>query len=86
MYRALVRADDAGLPVAQLQRKLWIAASTLSHPLHRLIQMGLVSQERRATMIICRANCNAMDRLIRFLVDECCADAAFAGAENEAAA
>lgn len=75
VYRALVRAGDAGLPVGRLQEKLDIAASTLSHHLHRLILTGLVTQERRSTTLICRANYPAMDSLVGFLVDECCVDA-----------
>ena len=68
LYRALVRAGDAGLPVGRLQQKLRIAASTLSHHLHRLILTGLVSQERQSTTLICRANYPAMDSLLGFLV------------------
>ena len=64
-----------GLPVGQLQEKLRIAASTLSHHLHRLILTGLVTQERQATTLICRANYPAMNSLVGFLVDECCVDA-----------
>jgi ArsR family transcriptional regulator len=75
VYRLLVRAGDAGLPVGRLQERLGIAASTLSHHLHRLILTGLVTQERQATTLICRANYPAMDALIGFLGDECCADA-----------
>ena len=75
LYRALVRAGDAGLPVGHLQEKLRIAASTLSHHLHRLILTGLVTQERQATTLICRANYPAMNSLVGFLVDECCVDA-----------
>ena len=37
IYRILVRAGDAGLPVGRLQERIGIAASTLSHHLHRLI-------------------------------------------------
>jgi ArsR family transcriptional regulator, arsenate/arsenite/antimonite-responsive transcriptional repressor len=81
-----VRAGDAGLPVGQLQRKLGLAASTLSHHLHRLILTSLVSQERQVTTLICRANYPTMDSLIGFLVDECCADAACGHADGEAAA
>lgn len=61
VYRTLVRAGDSGLPVGSLQEKLGIAASTLSHHLHRLILTGLVTQERQATTLICRANYPAMD-------------------------
>jgi ArsR family transcriptional regulator, arsenate/arsenite/antimonite-responsive transcriptional repressor len=86
LYRVLVRAGDEGLPVGHLQEKLRIAASTLSHHLHRLILMGLVTQERRSTTLICRANYPAMDNLVGFLVDECCQDAGCAARQDEAAA
>ena len=83
LYRALVRAGDEGLPVGHLQEKLHIAASTLSHHLHRLILTGLVTQERHATTLICRANYPAMDSLVGFLVDECCVDAGCATQTEE---
>ena len=86
VYRALVRAGDAGLPVGRVQEKLGIAASTLSHHLHRLMLTGLVSQERQATTLICRANYAAMDRLVGYLVDECCVDAGCATNYGEVAA
>jgi ArsR family transcriptional regulator, arsenate/arsenite/antimonite-responsive transcriptional repressor len=86
LYRALVRAGDEGLPVGHLQEKLHIAASTLSHHLHRLILTGLVTQERRATTLICRANYPAMNGLVGFLVDECCVDAGCATSPGEFAA
>src|SRR5450631_2622333 len=75
VYRSLVRAGDGGLSVGRLQEKLGIAASTLSHHLHRLILTGLVTQERQSTTLICRANYPAMRNLLGFLADECCADA-----------
>ena len=66
IYRSLVRAGDSGLPVGRLQERIGIAASTLSHHLHRLILTGLVSQERQSTVLICRANYPAMDALLGF--------------------
>ncbi|TIP96964.1 MAG: helix-turn-helix transcriptional regulator, partial [Mesorhizobium sp.] len=60
--------------------------STLSHHLHRLILTGLVTQERQATTLICRANYPVMNDLLGFLADECCADAACGPAAGEAAA
>jgi ArsR family transcriptional regulator, arsenate/arsenite/antimonite-responsive transcriptional repressor len=86
VYRMLVRAGDAGLPVGSLQEKLAIAASTLSHHLHRLILVGLVTQERQATSLICRANYAAMTELVGFLVDECCVDAPCVSSEEETTA
>ena len=75
LYRALVRAGHAGLAVSRVQERLGIPASTLSHHLHRLILTGLVTQERHGTTLICRANYAAMNVLLGFLADECCADA-----------
>lgn len=75
LYRTLVRAGDDGLPVGRIQEKLDIAASTLSHHLKRLVDTGLVKQERQATTLICRANYPGMQALVGYLVDECCADA-----------
>ena len=86
IYRALVRAGEAGLPVGRLQQKLGIAASTLSHHLHRLIMTELVTQERQGTTLICRANYPAMNSLLGYLVDECCIDAACAETRSETAA
>jgi len=83
VYRALVRAGDGGLPVGHLQKRMRIAPSTLSHHLHRLILTGLVTQERQATTLICRANYPAMSNLLGFLADECCADTARASGSSE---
>jgi ArsR family transcriptional regulator len=74
IYRILVRAGEEGLPVGSIQEKLGIPASTLSHHCKRLIETGLVSQERQATTLICRAAYPAMQALIGYLADECCAD------------
>ena len=75
IYRMLVRSGEAGLPVGRLQEKIGIAGSTLSHHMKRLVEAGLVTQERQATTLICRAHYPSMNALIGFLVDECCMDA-----------
>ncbi len=74
IYRALVRAGHAGMPVGRLQDKLKIPASTLSHHIKTLVAVGLVSQVRESTTLICHANYDAMRGLVQFLVAECCAE------------
>lgn len=74
IFRALVRAGDEGLPVGALQARLEVAGSTLSHHLKTLIGVGLVTQQRRATTLVCRADYAIMRGLLDFLVAECCAD------------
>jgi|SRR5688500_4211313 ArsR family transcriptional regulator, arsenate/arsenite/antimonite-responsive transcriptional repressor len=75
IYRALVKAGDPGLPVGKLQNRLGIPASTLSHHIKALVITGLVTRERDATTLICRANYAVMRGLVSFLVDECCTEA-----------
>ena len=72
IYRTLVRVGESGLPVGQLQTRLGVAASTLSHHLQKLIQVDLVTQERQSTTLICRANYSVMQALVGFLTEECC--------------
>ena len=55
VFRLLVRAGEDGLAVGQLQKRLKIAGSTLSHHLRALITVDLVSQERQGTTLTCRA-------------------------------
>ncbi|MET3331845.1 MULTISPECIES: ArsR/SmtB family transcription factor [Bradyrhizobium] len=74
IYRALVRAGHSGMPVGRLQDKLKIPASTLSHHIKTLVAVGLVSQVRESTTLICHANFDAMRGLVDFLASECCAD------------
>lgn len=85
LYRTLVRAGDNGLPVGKLQLKLDIPSSTLSHHLKKLIEVNLVTQERQATTLICRANYSSMNGLIGYLADECCADAGGCVSTSESA-
>lgn len=85
IYRTLVRAGGNGLAVGKLQLKLEIAGSTLSHHIRKLVEVGLVSQERHATTLICRANYESMNGLIGYLADECCADMPACEASDAAA-
>jgi len=84
IYRALVRAGEPGMPVGKLQSRLTIAPSTLSHHLKSLIIVGLVTQERDATTLICRANYPVMRGLVDYLVAECCSEAECTAARQTA--
>ena len=75
LYRQLVRAGPDGLPVGQLRERLEIPGSTLSHHLAQLVSCGLVRQTREGRVLRCTADYATMDALIRFLAEECCADA-----------
>ena len=72
IYRILVRAGEEGMAVGRLQERLEIAASTLSHHLKALIAVGLVSQTREGTTLVCHTNYDLMRGLVDYLNDECC--------------
>jgi ArsR family transcriptional regulator, arsenate/arsenite/antimonite-responsive transcriptional repressor len=82
LYRALVRAGDAGSSVGALQAGLDLAGSTLSHHLKVLMAVGLVVQERHATTLICRANYRLMRDLVDYLGDECCSESSCSAPTN----
>jgi ArsR family transcriptional regulator len=74
IYRLLVRAGAEGLAVGRLQAKIDIAASTLSHHLKALVGVGLVTQTREGTTLVCHTNYELMRGLIDYLVEECCTE------------
>jgi ArsR family transcriptional regulator len=74
IYRALVRAGEEGMSVGRLQAKLDAAASTLSHHIKTLVIVGLVTQTREGTTLVCHANYPVMRDLLGFMVEECCAE------------
>ena len=76
IYRALIRAGGAGMPVGRLQERLKIAPSTLSHHIKSLVVVGLVTQVREATTLVCHANYSVMRELLDFLAAECCTESA----------
>jgi DNA-binding transcriptional ArsR family regulator len=75
VWRLLVRAGPAGLPAGQVQVRLGIAASTLTHHLQVLGRAGLVQRLRSGTVLACAADFTAMRALVDYLSAECCAEA-----------
>ncbi len=72
IFRLLVRAGREGTPVGKIQRRLGIPGSTLSHHLSGLVKVGLVSQERRSRVLLCRAEYPLMEALLAYLNQNCC--------------
>lgn len=73
IVRELVRAGFCGMPVGNIQQKLGIPNSTLSHHLSHLKQVGLIRQEREGTVLRCFVDFNKISDIVRFLTEECCA-------------
>jgi ArsR family transcriptional regulator, arsenate/arsenite/antimonite-responsive transcriptional repressor len=75
IYRTLVRAGDAGLPIHRIQARLeGMPRSTLAHHLQMLVQAGLVTQQKSGAEVVSRARYEAMRSLVSYLTEECCTD------------
>lgn len=71
---ALVRAGPGGLVVGDIQKRLDMAASTLTHHLRFLAAAGLIVQTRDGRAIRNEAAFTRIEQLADYLVRECCAD------------
>lgn len=72
-FRMLVQHGEAGMPAGELSDRLGIPQNTLSFHLSHLSQAGLVVPRKEGRSVIYAANLEAMQALVRFLLEDCCA-------------
>ena len=75
LFRLLVQAGDEGLAAGAIADALGIPNSSLSFHLGQLHRAGLILQERKHRSLIYRANYPAMNALVGYLMENCCAGA-----------
>jgi DNA-binding transcriptional ArsR family regulator len=75
LFRLLVQAGEDGMPAGAIAQALGVPNSSLSFHLAQLSKAGLVRQERRHRSIIYRADYAAMNDLVAYLMENCCAGA-----------
>ena len=74
IFRYLVKVGNEGAPVGQIQNKLGIPGSTLSHHINRLVSVGLIRQVRESRTLYCVPQFDVLRELIEFLLSECCTE------------
>ena len=72
ILRLLLAAHPTGMVVGEVQLEMGIPASTLSHHLEKLKQVGLVTVRREGTYLWYRADTDALQEILNFLYQECC--------------
>ena len=77
LFRLLVRAGGDGLAAGAIADSLGIPNSSLSFHLAQLSRAGLIRQRRQHRSIIYSADYGAMNGLIGYLTENCCAGAEF---------
>lgn len=75
LFRLLVRTGAEGLPAGAIAAALGIPNSSLSFHLAYLNQAGLVTQKRQGRSLIYSADYAAMNALVGYLMENCCAGA-----------
>ena len=75
LFRLLVQAGEKGMAAGAIAEKLGIPNSSLSFHLAQLRNAGLIQQERQHRSLIYRANYPAMNALVGYLMENCCAGA-----------
>jgi ArsR family transcriptional regulator len=72
IVRHIVQGAESGTMVGELQAKLDIPWSTLSHHLERLASTGLVMARPQGKFIFYRAEYSALRKLTDYLWEDCC--------------
>lgn len=71
IFRLLVHAGPEGLAVGDIQGRLGIPWSTLSHHISRLVRVGLVEQVRDGRTLLCRPRHDTLNAVMGWLTEEC---------------
>lgn len=73
VFRLLVQQGPDGLPAGQIAERLDISPATLSFHLKELTNAGLTLSRQDGRFVIYSTDYRAMDKLLSFLTENCCA-------------
>ena len=73
IFRLLVQAGPTGLSVGEIGAEVRAAPATLSFHLKELFRAGLVASRQEGRFVYYSANYEAMEGLLGFLTENCCA-------------
>jgi ArsR family transcriptional regulator len=73
IFRLLVEQGPQGLPAGAIGERIGLLPSSLTFHLQALLRAGLVSQQRASRQLIYSADYAAMNGLVGYLTDKCCA-------------
>ncbi len=74
IFRRLVRRGAEGLAAGAIADALGVPAPTLSFHLATLERCGLIEARRAGRSIVYRASFGAMEELLGYLLENCCAE------------
>jgi ArsR family transcriptional regulator len=72
LFRLLVQCGETGMAAGEIAERLGLPNSSLSFHLAHLERSGLISRTRDGRSLIYRADYAAMNRLVGYLMENCC--------------
>ena len=72
LLRSVVKSGVGGITATDLQARLEIPWTTLSHHLDRLVEAGLVVTRREGRFVYHTADYGALRQLTAYLWEDCC--------------
>src|SRR5678815_585695 len=72
ILRFVVQAGDEGAPAGDIQTRVDLPASTLSHHLKRLLDAGLLNSRSQGTFHYYTADYSVLRMLTDYLWEDCC--------------
>ena len=86
IYRLLVERGPEGLPAGAIGEVVGLAPSSLTFHLQNLHRAGLLLQRRESRSLIYSVDFAAMNELVGYLTENCCAGSASCSTEPKPAA
>jgi ArsR family transcriptional regulator, arsenate/arsenite/antimonite-responsive transcriptional repressor len=74
IFRLLVERGPQGLPAGTIGERVGLLPSSLTFHLQSLQRAGLIRQQRASRQLIYSADYAAMNGLVGYLTDNCCAE------------
>lgn len=72
VYKEIIKSGMKGMPVGDIQAKVNIPSSTLTHHISALISAGLITQRREGRVLFCSQESGILEAVIEYLTSECC--------------
>jgi DNA-binding transcriptional ArsR family regulator len=76
IFRLLVERGPAGLAAGQIAARVGLVPSSLTFHLQNLQRAGLITRQRESRRLIYSADFEAMNGLVGYLTQNCCAGSA----------
>ncbi len=75
IFKTVIQYGEEGIKVGSIAQQLDLAPSTLNFHLNRLVEAGVVRQDKQGREIYCYAVVDVLNEAVDLLLAECCAKA-----------